>query len=105
VTNNQSEQARLGKGSAAMCDIIDDKKQPTGEQIEVTIMDVRHNGETPQSYRVYCKTERGTDKYIWVKAEYIHEKLMAPIGEEGDTELSGAYKLDEDPSESADPQP
>ena len=61
-----------------MCDLIDEKKRPTGEQIEVTIMDVRYNGDTPQSYRVYCKTERDTDKYIWVKAEYVHEKLIEP---------------------------
>ncbi len=62
-----------------MCDLIDEKKRPTGEQIEVTIKDVRYNGDSPQSYRVYCKTERDTDKYIWVKAEYIHEKILEPL--------------------------
>lgn len=74
MTDNQPEQTGLVRGAVALCDIIDDKKQPTGEQIDVTIMDIRYNGDTPQSYRVYCKTERDTDKYIWVQAAFIHEK-------------------------------
>lgn len=72
----------MNKGTVAMCDVIDQQKRPTGEQIEVTIMDVRLNGDTPQSYRVYCKTERGTDKYIWVQAQFIHEKPAATTLEE-----------------------
>lgn len=82
MTDNQAEQVGLAKGAVAMCDIIDDKKQPTGEQIEVTIMDVRYNGASPQSYRVYCKTDRGTDKYIWVQAAFIHEKVLEPLVDE-----------------------
>ena len=83
MTDNQPEQAGLARGAVASCDIIDEKKQPTGEQIDVTIMDIRYrpDGATPQSYRVYCKTERGTDKYIWVQAEFIHEKIIEPTPE------------------------
>ena len=67
VSESQPERAVIRKGDVAMCDLIDANKRPTGEQIEVTIVDIRLNGDTPQSYRVYCKTERGTDKYIWVQ--------------------------------------
>ncbi len=70
----EDQQTVIAKGEIALCDIIDEKKRRTGEQIDVTIVDVRLNGAVPQSYRVYCKTERGTDKYIWVPAEFIHSK-------------------------------
>ena len=81
MTEEQPEQMGLVKGAVAMCDLIDEKKRPLGEQIEITIMDVRMNGDTPQSYRVHCKTERGTDKIIWVQAQFIHEKVVEPTGE------------------------
>ncbi len=80
----QPRRAVIRKGHVAMCDVIDANKRPTGAQIEVTIVDIRLSGDTPQSYRVYCKTERGTDKYIWVQAQYIHEKPAAPSLEEAD---------------------
>ena len=82
MSDDQVVRSVLTRGAVAMCDLIDLQKRPTGEQIEVTIMDVRLNGDTPQSYRVYCKTERGTDKYIWVQAQFIHEKLVVPALEE-----------------------
>jgi hypothetical protein len=74
VTDTQPENPVFKKGSIAVCDILDDKNQPNGEQIEVTITAVRFNGQTPQSYRVHCKTPKGAHKYIWVKADFIHEK-------------------------------
>ena len=81
MTNSEPEVVGLVKGATAMCDLIDERKRPTGEQIEITIMDIRYNGDVPQSFRVYCKTERDTDKYIWIKAEYIHEKVIEPLRE------------------------
>ncbi len=76
MSDIQPQQSVLPKGAIAMCDLIDTSKRPTGQQIEVTIVDVRLNGDTPQSYRVFCKTERGTDKYIWVQAQFIHAKVI-----------------------------
>jgi hypothetical protein len=86
VSESQPERAVIRKGDVAMCDLIDANKRPTGEQIEVTIVEIRLNGDTPQSYRVYCKTERGTDKYIWVQAQFIHEKPVPPSLDEAEAQ-------------------